>query len=206
MQLALHSQLVKRNGRLSNCLYICTEDVFPSQRLLQLEQSIKHHNPLLTNHRFSDHVFVEHISNKDQLLAALENKVPKLLARGLTNLIIIDSITAVFRGQDEQQTISARSKDISAIGVQLHRLATEYHVAVSVSTRCLIVMADMTGSGESRNLPALGLTWSNLVTTRLKVRRSHQDSIRQLVVAFAPHLHNNYCEYLITEHGVVSPG
>ena len=45
-------------------LYICTEDVFPTQRLLQLQESIRRTHPLLSRHKFTDHVFVEHISDK----------------------------------------------------------------------------------------------------------------------------------------------
>ena len=63
-------------------------------------------------------------------MATIENRVPALLKRGQTNLIIIDSVTAVFRGQEGCQSLMARSKDIAAIGLSLHHLAEKYKVCV----------------------------------------------------------------------------
>lgn len=56
--------------------------------------------------------------------------MPALLGRGQTNLIIIDSVTAVFRGQDGVQSTVSRSQDISAISAMLHNLAEKYKVCV----------------------------------------------------------------------------
>lgn len=65
-----------------------------------------------------------------QLLATLEHRVPALLDKGQTNMLIVDSVTAVFRGQEEAQSMTDRSKDISAIGLQLHRLADKYRICI----------------------------------------------------------------------------
>ena len=76
------------------------------------------------------------------------------------------------------------------------------------------------GSGDSQVKPALGLTWANLVTTRLMLSRvpgrtfrsgaakpdGTQDEtllpVRKLEVVFAPHLPNSVCEYIVHAGGV----
>lgn len=50
-------------------------------------------------------------------------------------------------------------------------------------------------------MPALGLAWANLVTTRLQmIRTSGQE--RTLNVIFAPDLPKNLCPYVISTSGV----
>ncbi|XP_067942459.1 DNA repair protein XRCC3-like isoform X2 [Watersipora subatra] len=187
---------------LGDSLYICTEDVFPTQRLLQMEHATRKRHPHMSRHRFMDHIFIEHLSDKDQLLATLENRVPRLLDGGQTNLIILDSVTAVFRGQDECLNMISRSKEIASIGLCLHRLAVRYRICVVCINQ---VTADMRLGSLETWQPALGLTWSNLINTRLQVKRQNQESLlRTMSVCFAPHLPASSCGYTITHEGVAS--
>lgn len=49
----------------ADCLYICTEDAFPSQRLVQMERFSKYkHSEAAGKHRFTDNVFIEHLTDK----------------------------------------------------------------------------------------------------------------------------------------------
>ncbi len=82
------------------------------------------------------------------------------------------------------------------------------------------VSANM-GSGSSNQpgsrsvTPALGISWANLVTTRLMATRTNQSintkqgannstevNVRTLEVMFAPHLPNSLCYYIIDNTGV----
>lgn len=58
----------------------------------------------------------------------------------------------------------------------------------------------------SRNQPSLGLAWSNLVTTRILVRKTdkvqNQIPIRSFEVIFSPELPRNIAEFIITENGI----
>ena len=63
-------------------------------------------------------------------MLTLERRVPLLLSQGQTNLIIIDSLTAVFRGQDGEVNMVNRSKDISAMGMKLHELSEKYNICI----------------------------------------------------------------------------
>ena len=79
---------------------------------------------------------------------------------------------------------------------------------------------------ESDMMPALGLTWSNIVKTRLMLSRTpyrlpptddrngcHGDgtsrdelkaeiSVRQMEILFAPHLAKDVCYYIVDSDGV----
>jgi DNA-repair protein XRCC3 len=78
------------------------------------------------------------------------------------------------------------------------------------------VVESSTGVTSRRVIPALGLAWSNLLTTRLMLSKTHrtitlsqagggdgvQVGVRQMEVLFAPHLPNRICEYVIDADGV----
>lgn len=51
-------------------------------------------------------------------------------------------------------------------------------------------------------VPALGLAWANLVTTRLQMIRTN-DKDRELSVIFAPDLPKTSCPYKITQNGIM---
>ncbi|XP_075210113.1 DNA repair protein XRCC3-like [Lycorma delicatula] len=79
-------------------VYICTEDKFPfpSPRLQQLFTTF----PLSTHEdkkKLGDNVFIEHIADVDGLKQCVMTQLPHLLTRQSIGLVVIDSITAVFR-------------------------------------------------------------------------------------------------------------
>ena len=72
-------------------------------------------------------------------------------------------------------------------------------------------------------MPALGICWANLVTSRLMLSRTDQSmtvrqrddtghvscvdvNIRNMEVMFAPHLPNTLCRYIIDQDGVKALG
>jgi hypothetical protein len=56
---------------------------------------------------------------------------------------------------------------------------------------------------SNSNVPALGLAWANLVTTRLLMNKlpSHE-KVRKIELIFSPHMGPAYCYYRITEFGI----
>lgn len=58
LQLALNVQLSLANGGLGkSAVYICTEDAFPSKRLVQIAE---HHSRTFRNDKWLDNIFIEH--------------------------------------------------------------------------------------------------------------------------------------------------
>ncbi|PVD25991.1 hypothetical protein C0Q70_13658 [Pomacea canaliculata] len=80
----------------------CTEDTFPSKRFQQL----------------------------DGLNSFVQKKLPLLLARKSVQLVVIDSVAALFRCHYESHNLVARAKHLASLATQLRKLAVQYNVAV----------------------------------------------------------------------------
>ncbi|XP_068454852.1 DNA repair protein XRCC3 isoform X2 [Clinocottus analis] len=213
LQLCLSVQYPTQYGGLdSGAVYICTEDSFPSRRLLQLirhQPRLRSDVPpsLINSLQFSDRVYIEHAADLDSLQACLTRRVPLLLARGRVRLLVVDSVAALFRSDFLAADWLARTKGLLALSSTLHHLSLEFTTPVL----CINQVTDVfSGSGDSLGpatssvtsnvtsdvTPALGLAWANQVTVRLVMRRlqgtivlgDQSSALRRLEVVFAPHL------------------
>ncbi|XP_075226432.1 DNA repair protein XRCC3-like isoform X3 [Lycorma delicatula] len=130
LQLTITVQLPFYNGGFNaGAVYICTEDKFPSPRLQQLFTTF----PLSTHEdkkKLGDNVFIEHIADVDGLKQCVMTQLPHLLTRQSIGLVVIDSITAVFRADYDQHDMATRAKDLRTVGLQLHSLANQFHISV----------------------------------------------------------------------------
>lgn len=73
------------------------------------------------------------------------------------------------------------------------------------------VTAAISESRSNGSIPCLGLAWSNLVTTRIVLRKSERNvssnpsnsiGVRTFEVVFSPDQPYGIAEYIITENGV----
>jgi len=163
LQLSLLAQLPISDGGLNGgSIYINTEQFFPSNRLFELNTHFKaKYGPALPENPM-DRILVEHISDSDTLIKCIDSRLPALLRDKAKNirLVVLDSIASVFRAEYDKNDMK-RIHDIRLVGVGLHKLYREFNVTVVVVNQ---VSASFS-LGE--NIPSLGLTWTNLVTTRL---------------------------------------
>ncbi|KAK9721594.1 Rad51 [Popillia japonica] len=193
--LALRVQLPRIYGGLEKgAVYICTEDPFPSKRLKQLTKSIASISPELN---FEDNIFVEHVIDFEQLRFCLYVKLQKLICNVDIGIIIIDSITGVFRSFNEDRNYQSRSEDFQTIARKLYEYSGEHKIAII----CTNQVSDNLETGEVN--PCLGLAWSNWVTSRFCISRSFNRLTRTFKVIFAPHLPCCSCNFLIRENGIV---
>ncbi|XP_071789237.1 DNA repair protein XRCC3-like [Asterias amurensis] len=239
MQLCLSVQRSVENGGLGGgAVYVCTEDVFPSKRLHQLIQTFQGRlDATESKHlRLGDNIFIEHVSERDQLSHCIKYRIPLLLQQSQVKLIILDSLAALFRCEFSSGEAVKRAKHLQTLGAKLHHLGRVYGIPVVCVNQ---VTANMTPSSANNNksnqrqlIPALGLTWSNLVQTRLMLSRTdyqltldtsqHPENIersrdigdpeglrsvtevpvRSLEVVFAPHLPRDTCYYVVEADGV----
>ncbi|XP_074646183.1 DNA repair protein XRCC3-like isoform X2 [Tubulanus polymorphus] len=208
MQLCLTVQLpVKQGGLDGGAVYLCTEDAFPNKRLHQLIHYFQNKD-LFSTIDFGDHIYIEHAADLEGLLYCIEKRIPLLLARGAIKLIVIDSIAALFRVEYSINETVQRAKHLNTLGSILHRMNNRYNIPI-------VCVNQVTASFTDRSkkcVPALGLTWANLVTTRIQLSRTTrhvttspvqmETCLRTIEVLFAPHLPNRLCHYVINDRGV----
>lgn len=221
LQLSLVAQVPEQEGGLNGgVLFICTEDAFPIKRLHQLIESM-----LISKFQpkaFSDRIFIEHIEDIDGLQACLERKLPIFVSLHNVKLLIIDSIAALFRSQFSSSEAVQRSKKLNVLGHILHKLNGDFGIV----TVCVNQISDIVNEGQSTSSnqtygPSLGLTWSNIVNTRIMLSRtgtnllqkpiSLQESgttlnfnvnVRKMDVIFSPNLPPGGCYFVVNSSGV----
>lgn len=194
----------------SGTVYICTEDLFPVKRFNQISKNNINYHP---SHDYGKSVFVEHVTESHELLSCIRIRLPKLLESNNVSLVVIDSVAAPFRS--ETTNYIQRAEELREMAISLLKVAREFNLAVVCINQ---VTSSMEGTGDNV-LPSLGLAWSNMVATRLWLRKSrsiclnqdnyhHEDmaqnmvQVRELYVAFAPDLPNEAAEFIITESGL----
>ncbi|XP_035902971.1 DNA repair protein XRCC3-like [Anopheles stephensi] len=176
--------------------------MFPSGRLLQMEQEYKRRHPhdsAIQARNFADHILVEHVRCVPSLMACLFDRLPKLLAKTRIAVLIIDSITNPFL---EETNYVSRAETFRAIVHDLQQLQEQHNFATFVTNQVRAVI-DSATLDDQRLVPALGLAWSSLVHTRLQLSRNLNSSDRRCTVVFGPSLSPKHGYYCIDESGPV---
>ncbi|CAE6414542.1 unnamed protein product [Rhizoctonia solani] len=202
LQLSLAVQLPEsEHGLEGSSLYLTTLNRLSTSRLLEMVTS----HPILSAHQTTislDNIATQHASDTDKLTVLLTSLLPTHVAacrnRGSPlRLLVIDSITALFRNSQtaQPQTLYARSGSLNAIGALLHQIATTHELAVVVLNDVSDVFApNSTGAnetpeliyreqsrwfaraggvaGEERHEAALGMVWSNQLHSRVLLART----------------------------------
>jgi DNA-repair protein XRCC3 len=194
LQLCLTVQLPMEYGGLDGgALYISTEDLFPSERLEQLIRSLPSRYPqilhsFLRNHPFKDYILVNHARELHHLERLLENKIPKFLCASRSSrpikLLIIDSLTALFRTEFGYKECLQRSHVLHRFASALKKLSHIYHLPVVIVNQVSDWLVDVDSGGYCADLvgnaiPSLGLVWSNMVNTRIALKREEQVGIEK---------------------------
>ncbi|NXA84802.1 XRCC3 protein, partial [Thryothorus ludovicianus] len=224
LQLCLCVQYPYKYGGLeSGAVYICTEDVFPSKRLQQLidqQHKLRADVPaeIIQKIRFGNNIFVEQAADLDTFQQCITRRLSLLLARGMVQLVVIDSLAALFRCEFGPAQAALKARYLQSFGAQLHSLSTRYRTPIVCINQVWHQIASFSMGTVwvvgSRVTPALGITWSNQLLMRLMVSRmslpghspgaaSHSaGSMRTLSVVFAPHLPPSFCYYTVQLEGV----
>lgn len=145
---------------------------------------------------------VQDIPDADSLLHAVAKRVPVSLEKarqagqgGGVRLIVIDSIAAVLRGDEDldaslgRDAALARAKFMYELSAALKSLCAQWHVAVLVLNQATALVEDdappppqsavaayhqVTDASGAR--PALGMVWSHCVNARIILSRSPPQS------------------------------
>lgn len=231
IDLSLNVQRALRDGGAEGgSLYICTEDAFPNKRLEQMASYFsKKVGNVCVNQKLSknptDHIYIEHCIDLDDLWTLLDVRIHTLLTKTRVKLVVIDSIAALFRVEFNLDELPERAKVLSKFGRLLHDLSFKNNIAVVCVNQVSDVFNENYQNREandgSRTVnPALGLTWSYFINTRLMLSRtkwkmankpgengsyissSEGSVVRSLRVVFSPHLPPSKAYFVVDETGI----
>ncbi|CAL1295318.1 unnamed protein product [Larinioides sclopetarius] len=198
---------VDAGGLNSKVVYIHTEGEFPIKRFLQMVNAFKRDFPELQNLRLSDNLVLKKVFNLNQLMHVLQNGLPDLLKKvSPPRIIIIDSVAALLRC--EYDSWSERTSLMVQLATEIWKLANIHQMAV-------VCVNQVSGSNKNQNqntkqthldVPSLGLLWSNILTTRIKISKKSSETslpatrILELIFSsYHPHICNNF---MISESGI----
>ncbi|KAL6634571.1 hypothetical protein ACP70R_027242 [Stipagrostis hirtigluma subsp. patula] len=211
-QLCLQLALLAPQSPLSaSSLFLHSDLPFPLRRLRLLAP--KSRPDIL------DHVLVAAAHTPSDLLSLL-SRAQRLLShpsrsphRLPIRLILLDSIASLFRADFDASSadLKRRSALFFQISAKLKELAHRHQCVVVVTNQVVDVVEGDAGntvawSSGRRVSPALGIAWANCVNTRLFLTRELDgaggSARRQMKVAFAPHLPERSCDFVIRRDGV----
>ncbi|CAM6036314.1 unnamed protein product, partial [Sphagnum compactum] len=206
LQLLLSVQAtVMRGGLQGRALCIYTEGRFPSRRLFELATFARGSQPdgvaakerlhcCLNARRLCEKVLVKEVQTIDELLHLLSNEILQLLRhRFLTpvKLIVIDSVAALFRADfDTNKTdLTKRASLFFRLSAKLKQYAQQFNIAIVVTNQVTDCFDEVQSDQEYMEhlmtsgrfvRPALGLSWSHCVNTRLFLSRIPQQDCSML--------------------------
>ncbi|CAG9789370.1 unnamed protein product [Diatraea saccharalis] len=188
-------------------VYICTEDIFPVKRYEQIKKNIPSYNSSVD---YGQNIFIEHIVEMDELFSSVRVRLPKLLSQKKITLVVIDSVAAPFR-VDSTNYIQ-RADQLKQFANTLINIAQKNNIAI------LCINQVTSNFGESSEvIPSLGLAWSNMICTRLWMKKTSSTycfsenkgnnevrnvNIRELSVEFSPDVTNSVVKLIITSSGI----
>lgn len=231
--LQLCAQTVRRVKDM-HVAYICTEHGFASERFKDMlvsrrDESSKENSGDVRE--MTDRVHVLRAHEPSELWNALRLHLPKLMRYCTVGLVVIDSVTAPFRGEFK----GGSAKDMKSRAQMLLQLAarmkclSETHGVAFVVTNQVTAIVESGGSSSSSGAvayhrtdgpsvkAALGLTWSNCVNARVMIRRCQatphrtladnnvsSSQLRVMTVSLSSHLASDVAAFFqIDTRGVV---
>jgi DNA-repair protein XRCC3 len=182
LQLLLQVQLPEEhNGLGGGGFFLSTEGDVPMRRLRQLASSMSKRYPSLKDvNSMMENIFVENVHSIENLYKALDERLPHLLRQQNVKLVVIDSIAALFRGEVTGcvEDLTQRSALLLHMGATMKRLSHRYQLPFVVVNQVNDVFSNSNSSttafasSSSRQVaPAMGLSWSHCVNTRIMLSR-----------------------------------
>lgn len=145
-----------------------------------------------------DVILVSHIATNEELVQCLQHKVPVLMNTRKIGLLIIDSIAAPYRVEDWRDELQGKTK--RSIGRQLHELCKNDDLCViCINQVTAVIDGHRLISEDADEQPALGFTWSSMITTSIYFYRRIS---RYACVMLASHLPRIAFPFEVTESGV----
>ncbi|PJF18636.1 DNA repair protein XRCC3 [Paramicrosporidium saccamoebae] len=157
-----------RRDETFRAIYVCTDDTFSVKRFEQLYG--------LGFEDAAERIIVQHLGDLETQEHFLCYFLHPLVQNQNVNLVIIDSISSNFRPCQRTNEVTA---SLYSIAKALYRTAAEHSIPVICINQ---VTADLSeGTNSLLFKPALGLSWSNCVTSRLRIERVSENTSTRIV-------------------------
>jgi DNA repair protein RadA len=196
-QLAVNVQLPPERGGLGGaCLFVDTENTFSPERIQAMATALK-----LDPKKVLGNIIVGRAYNSDHQMLLIE-KASELIKQKKIKLIVVDSVTALFRADfTGRGELAARQQKLNRHLHKLQRLADVYNVAVymtnQVMTRPDVLFGDPTA-------PIGGHILGHFSGVRCYLRKSKGDT-RIARIIDSPHLPEGECVFRLTPEGICDP-
>jgi len=196
-QLAVNVQLPKDKGGLeAKCLFIDTEGTFRPERIKQMAEGLG-----LDADKVLKNIIVARAYNSSHQIVLAE-KAGEIIRENNVKLMIVDSITATFRGDfTGRGTLAARQQSLNRHLHTLQRLADVYNIAVYYTNQVMSNPGIMFGDPTR---PIGGHIIGHFADTRLYLRKS-KDQNRIAKCKDSPNLPEGEAVFLVTPEGIMNP-
>ena len=160
LQLLLQATLSEDIGGLGgSSAYFTTKDL-PLTRLKQISIQRYQNENLLNN------IIVQHVQNEEELYKNLQN-LSEIIEKKNIKLLIIDSITSLYRIGSKREELFQRSESLFQISSFLKNLSYKFNLCIIVINEVSSIIPkedsiinNLFDCGEKVK-PSLGLTWEN---------------------------------------------
>jgi len=193
-QLAVNVQLPKGEGGLGgNVLFIDTESTFRPERIVDIAKARG-----MDPEKVLSNIFVVKASTTPEQTLAIE-RADKLIQEKNIKLIIVDSLTALFRSEFVGRgALGERQQKLNMHLHKLQTLADKYNLAVYVTNQVMDNPAIMFGDPTT---PIGGNVLAHAATTMIYLRKSKEDK-RIVRLVDSPSVPEGECVIKITPKGI----
>jgi len=193
-QLAVNVQLPKGEGGLGgNVLFIDTESTFRPERIIDIAKARG-----MDPEKVLSNIFVVKASTTPEQTLAIE-RADKLIQEKNIKLIIVDSLTALFRSEFVGRgALGERQQKLNMHLHKLQTLADKYNLAVYVTNQVMDNPAIMFGDPTT---PIGGNVLAHAATTMIYLRKSKEDK-RIVRLVDSPSVPEGECVIKITPKGI----
>ncbi len=133
-QLSVNVQLPEDKGGLNkSAIYIDTENTFRPERIMQMAKALN-----LDDKKVLENIIVARVFSVDQQIFLVENKLEELIQQKDAGLIVVDSLTSLFRAEYiGRGMLAARQQKLNKHIHDLSRIADMYDIAVVVTNQVM---------------------------------------------------------------------
>ncbi|MEM0201556.1 MAG: DNA repair and recombination protein RadA [Candidatus Micrarchaeaceae archaeon] len=193
-QLCVNVQLQKGKGGLDGAaLFVDTEGTFRPERLKEIAKAKGMDTDAVLNN-----VMYVRAQTTDQQILTIE-RADKLITEKNIKLIIIDSLTALFRAEYiGRGALGERQQKLNQHIHRLQMLADKYNLAVYVTNQVMDNPGILFGDPTT---PIGGNIMAHAATTRLYMRKSKEDK-RIVRLTDSPNMPDGECIIKVTPEGI----